>query len=425
MDIAGHRVRLARSIVFIVFGALLLPGVIGGGRSPANAAPSITYTYSVRGLGNTSSLEDFASRAAQTYEDGRGWNLGGSISFVRVADGGHFTLWLSAPGYLPTFSSGCSTQYSCRVGRNVIINEARFLGATSVWNATGWSLRDYQHMVVNHETGHWLGFGHATCRPAGQPAPVMQQQSKGLGGCWPNPWPTASERASLSRSKGVPIVTPPPPRPPGPPLAQAQSLVAQVYRDVLGREPDEGGLQGWSQVVHTGAVNRPELLTAMVYSRENATRTAAAMYREILGREPDPGGLAGWSAALEHRAVTVKDARAAFWSSPERQGQAASAQAWVAELYTRELGRAADPGGLAGWTQVVGSQGAASAAAGVIRSDEWARRQVAAGYAQLLKREPDPAGVQGWSRVLLAGDVPSVQIGLGASDEYFARATAG
>ena len=49
-------------------------------------------------------------------------------------------------------------------------------------------------MVVNHETGHWLGHGHRVLPATARPAPVMQQQSKGLDGCRPNPWPTAAER---------------------------------------------------------------------------------------------------------------------------------------------------------------------------------------------------------------------------------------
>jgi hypothetical protein len=48
-------------------------------------------------------------------------------------------------------------------------------------------------MVVNHETGHWLGHGHLGCGGAGRLAPVMMQQSKGLDGCKHNPWPLASE----------------------------------------------------------------------------------------------------------------------------------------------------------------------------------------------------------------------------------------
>lgn len=185
-------------------------------------AASITITYQVKGWDNATSLEDFAARAAQTYADPAGWSLGGSIAFLRVPSGGDFTLWLSAPQHLPSFSSGCSTTYSCRVGRNVIINEARFRGGSDAWNATGASLRDYQHMVVNHETGHWLGFGHASCPGPGQLAPLMQQQSKSMQGCRPNAWPTASERSTLSRWRGVPIIPPPPP---GPPLIPAGTVV--------------------------------------------------------------------------------------------------------------------------------------------------------------------------------------------------------
>ena len=53
-------------------------------------------------------------------------------AFVRVPSGGSFTLWLAAPGRVPGFGSPCSSLYSCRQGRNVIINEARWLGASPV-----------------------------------------------------------------------------------------------------------------------------------------------------------------------------------------------------------------------------------------------------------------------------------------------------
>jgi hypothetical protein len=101
----------------------------------------------------------------------------------------------------------CDVVWSCRNGSNVVINEDRWLGASPAWNEAGGGLRDYRHMVVNHETGHWLGFGHATCSSPGAPAAVMQQQSMGLQRCAPNPWRLARERVATGRPVPAPLLT--------------------------------------------------------------------------------------------------------------------------------------------------------------------------------------------------------------------------
>jgi len=152
-----------------------------------------TVTYSVTTRGTvTADLAEFRAQAYQTLNDGRGWARMG-VAFQEVASGGDFTLVLSEASQVPSFSPGCGAEYSCRAGRYVIINQDRWLGATPSWNSAGGSLRDYRHMVVNHETGHWLGHDHLSCGGAGQAAPVMQQQSIDLQGCGFNAWPLASE----------------------------------------------------------------------------------------------------------------------------------------------------------------------------------------------------------------------------------------
>ena len=198
----GQPIRTLAAALLCITGCL-----VGFSQPSAAVTPQIVYTYEVRGLANSSSLESFAAAAASNYADPRGWTLGGSIAFRRVASGGNFTLWLAAASRVPGFGSPCDSSYSCRVGRNVVINETRWLTGSPSWNATGASLADYRHMVLNHETGHWLGFGHAFCGGAGQLAPVMQQQSISMQGCRPNSWPTASERQRLAASRGVPILT--------------------------------------------------------------------------------------------------------------------------------------------------------------------------------------------------------------------------
>ena len=159
-----------------------------------------TVRYSVRTRGRMSAdVPQFRRLAQQTYDDPRGWR-GAGIRFVPVRRGGSFTLWLSTARRVPSFSAQCSAQWSCRVGRNVIINLTRWRHASAAWHRAGRSLRDYRHLVVNHETGHWLGHHHASCPRAGALAPVMMQQSKGTHGCRLNPWPTPGELRRQAQS---------------------------------------------------------------------------------------------------------------------------------------------------------------------------------------------------------------------------------
>lgn len=159
--------------------------------APRGASRVVTYTVSSKGAIG-SNLAEFAAQANQTLNDPRGWARLG-VSFQQVRSGGDFDLILSEAALLPTFSSGCDSDWSCRAGRSVIINDDRWRGATTAWNNAGGGIRDYRHMVVNHEVGHWLGHDHEYCGAAGGAAPVMQQQSMSLQGCTFNPWPLTSE----------------------------------------------------------------------------------------------------------------------------------------------------------------------------------------------------------------------------------------
>lgn len=163
-----------------------------GGQSQSDAAREVTYQIASKG-NITASLDEFATQVNQTLNSPEGWARLG-LRFVRVDTGGQYTIWLAESSEVPSFSpTGCDAIVSCTVGNNVIINETRWLNGSDSWNAAGGSLRNYRHMVVNHETGHWLGHGHEYCSGPGQPAPVMQQQTIDMQGCAPNPWPLPNE----------------------------------------------------------------------------------------------------------------------------------------------------------------------------------------------------------------------------------------
>ncbi|MEJ7795181.1 MAG: DUF3152 domain-containing protein [Nocardioides sp.] len=152
-----------------------------------------TATYRIETRGSISAdMDVFRAQVAETFADPRGWRSAG-IVFKRVAEGSDFSVVLAEASTVPSFSPVCSAQWSCRVGRYVVINQLRWLNASPSWNDANKPLRGYRHLVVNHETGHWLGHGHLGCSGAGNLAPVMMAQSRGLDGCRHNPWPLPGE----------------------------------------------------------------------------------------------------------------------------------------------------------------------------------------------------------------------------------------
>lgn len=163
-----------------------------------------TYCTAVRGV-STSVLDDLIGKLAATYNDTRGWNNSGQIAFEHVDNGCQYTVWMSAAGQMTSFGAICDDYYNCQVGGNVVLNYDRWTSATDPWNATHGSIEDYHVLMIDHETGHRLGFlDNPTCPAAGQPAPVMMQQSIDLKGCTFNIWPLAMEFAQLDTSLGLP-----------------------------------------------------------------------------------------------------------------------------------------------------------------------------------------------------------------------------
>jgi hypothetical protein len=90
-------------------------------------------------------------------------------------------------------------EVSCQNGNRVVLNAKRWLlGADSY----GSDLTNYRRYLVNHEFGHALGKHHVDCPGRGRLAPVMMQQTKGLGACRKNPF--ATSRRSHGHAKKTP-----------------------------------------------------------------------------------------------------------------------------------------------------------------------------------------------------------------------------
>ena len=131
----------------------------------------------------------FGQAVATTLADPQGWTAGGRWRFHRVAgnQSHDFTIFLATPDTRDQLcAEGTDGYTSCRHGDGVILNVARWVKGVPEY---GSDLAGYRKYMVNHEVGHRLGRGHELCPGPGDPAPVMEQQTLGLHGCRPNPWP--------------------------------------------------------------------------------------------------------------------------------------------------------------------------------------------------------------------------------------------
>lgn len=135
----------------------------------------------------------------QTLGHPQGWTAGGERRFQRVEAGHDFTIYLATSG---TTEQMCATGglvvsapdlpdggVSCRLSGQVILNLSRWRLSVPHFIDAEVPLVTYRQMLINHEVGHQLGYGHAACPGAGELAPVMQQQTIFLDGCEANPWP--------------------------------------------------------------------------------------------------------------------------------------------------------------------------------------------------------------------------------------------
>ncbi|WP_374105845.1 DUF3152 domain-containing protein [Streptomyces sp. AC495_CC817] len=177
----------------------------GGGKFEAvrgfDKAPGTGQKYRYRvdvekGLGLEAEL--FAEAVQKTLNDERSWARGGGRTFERISSGApDFVITLASPGTTAIWcaKSGLDTtvdNVSCdsAATERVMINAYRWAQGAETY---GDEMHAYRQMLINHEIGHRLGYGHETCDKDGELAPVMQQQSKFLtfGGitCKANPWP--------------------------------------------------------------------------------------------------------------------------------------------------------------------------------------------------------------------------------------------
>lgn len=222
----------------------------------------------------------------------------------------------------------------------------------------------------------------------------------------------------------------------------------RLYRATLAREPDVKGFEDWVHALNHGMsveTAASQFLTSpefqAVYGALDNTQFVTLLYRNVLGRAPDAGGLSGWVGSLDagaSRASVVAgfsdstefknntslevDAFATSKVSNEHQGQ-------VYRLYLATLGREPDAGGFLNWMNALdtGSQSLKTVAAGFVGSTEFQQNYgslnntqfVTLLYRNVLGRTPDAGGLSNWVNALNNGmSRADVVVGFSDSAEF-------
>lgn len=218
------------------------------------------------------------------------------------------------------------------------------------------------------------------------------------------------------------------------PFRTTESFVRQQYRDFLGREADQGGLDFWMSRTAGDGSNIATIITAFMDSQEFAPRRSLVrLYAAYFDRDPDLEGFDYWTNELATGGARVDDVSELFSLSPEFQATYGSLDndAFVRLVYRNVLKRDPDAAGFEYWRQqLANGLGRGRMMTAFSESPEnviatTGLVDVVVTYRGMLNRLPDTAGKAYWvgivggNRNALASLVQNFYV----SPEYASRIT--
>lgn len=208
------------------------------------------------------------------------------------------------------------------------------------------------------------------------------------------------------------------------PVGTNQSYVTQLYRDLLGREPDSQGLNSFITALSQNTFTRAQVVKAMINTDEARTHAVQNLYQLYLGRAADTRGLDLSLRFLKTGGPLQKIRTVIVGSNEYFQSRSGSNNTtFLSNVYRDVLGRVIDSVGqsLGGQALTAGTE-RAKVADVVFKSPEGMRFLVQSYYTQLLHRTADPVGLNASTAALAHKTIEQqIPIEIASSDEYFRR----
>jgi hypothetical protein len=153
-----------------------------------------------------------------------------------------------------------------------------------------------------------------------------------------------------------------------------QKFVIRIYESVLGRTPDNSGLTYWANELingkKTGATVVANVIFGSEYTKKNVSdeEFIKTLYRSMMGREADNGGLKSWKEYLDNgvsreyvfrkfvlssefkKICTTYGITQGTYTLKQNRDKNYKVTQFVNRCYTQALGRKGDASGLNSWT---------------------------------------------------------------------------
>jgi uncharacterized protein DUF4214 len=195
-----------------------------------------------------------------------------------------------------------------------------------------------------------------------------------------------------------------------------------LYRDLLNRTADPGGLQSWVNFLSQGH-SYSEVANGFVRSQEYAGITVDALYKQYLDRNPDPGGRTTYINFLTSGGASIQRMIISLCDSVEYKGKHPVPDAFVKSLYEKILGREPEPGAVKN-NSIHTGRSTALVIGDFLLSQEYAIQRSEQYFQKFLKRSAQEPTT--WAASITHGTaLQDIIIGFVSSQEYIQRSQSG
>jgi len=208
------------------------------------------------------------------------------------------------------------------------------------------------------------------------------------------------------------------------PAATNADFVAGAVQTLLHRDFQASTDQRYVDALNNGSASTLDVTSQIVMSDEGIQAQVTDLYRTVLGRDPDQGGATFFFSLLK-AGLPLQNAKAIMFASDEffTVFGGGTNQGFLNALYGAQMGRMVDSVG----SNVFGSQlnGGArrdAVAIQIINSFEGTQKETRVLYDNLLERAPEPLGFNFFSGLLqIPTPEQSILAQIVGSQEFFNR----